>query len=72
MTDCKQNGGTACTVQISEGNACVAMILGKERVKMRTGASQMQAEVNAMHDCEADDGECKIYYSACSRERLVP
>lgn len=72
LSDCKTKGGTDCRIEIAHGNGCVAMVVGKEFKNVKSGANQKKAELAAMSQCESNDKDCLVYYSACSLPVEVP
>jgi Domain of unknown function (DUF4189) len=63
--ECARQGGTACTVDITQINGCVAMVTGKDFLNTRGGATKNEAVQKSMAACEAKDSQCTVYYSAC-------
>lgn len=66
LDDCKSKGGTNCTVAISYGNGCVAMVFGDSLLTTGSGGTKEEAENKATHSCSSGDTNCRVYYSACS------
>jgi hypothetical protein len=66
MSICKTNGGVNCTVVMSYGNKCVAMIVGGRFFNVRDGATVEEATIKGMKFCGEEADDCHVYYSACS------
>ena len=65
VNECSRQGGDACAVNITQVNGCVAMVTGKSFFNTRGGATKTEAVQKSMDYCEANDGQCTVYYSAC-------
>jgi len=66
MRDCRAKGGMNCTVQISYGNQCVAMVVGGKIFNVNSGSTVIQATEKGMELCTPVANDCHVYYSACS------
>lgn len=66
LNDCKSKGGTHCTIAISYGNGCIAMVTGNALLTTGAGRTKAEAESSAMNNCTSGDTGCHVYYSACS------
>jgi len=66
LNDCKSKGGTHCTIAISNGNGCIAMVTGNALLTTGAGRTKAEAESSAINNCTSDDTGCHVYYSACS------
>lgn len=66
LSDCKSKGGSACSLEISFVNGCIAMVVGKSRKNVRGAKTKLEAEKAAISQCQSNDSGCQIYYSACS------
>lgn len=66
IKSCQSNGGMKCKVEISYGNGCVAMVLGKTRLNTRSRPTIEAAKQAAMNQCRSNDNDCHVFYSACS------
>jgi len=72
ISNCQEKGGTACNIDISYANGCVAMVFGNSMKNSKGGSNQAQAEQRAMEQCKKDDTNCRVIYSACSLPIEVP
>jgi hypothetical protein len=72
ISDCQQKGGTDCKIDISYANGCVALVFGNALKNSKGGSNQKQAEGRAMDQCNKDDTNCRVIYSACSLPIEVP
>ena len=67
LVDCRaKKGSTTCSVDLSYGNGCGAMIIGDETHNSRNGSTIDLAIQAAMKVCNAGDTNCHVYYMACS------
>ncbi|WP_414649257.1 DUF4189 domain-containing protein [Dyella sp.] len=66
IKSCHSNGGINCEVEISYGNGCVAMVVGRTRFNTRAGPTIEAAKRKAMEQCQSNDMGCYVFYSACS------
>jgi Domain of unknown function (DUF4189) len=66
MNRCQANGGKDCVITLSFANQCAALAWGSTVNSTKAAANIGEAEGNAMSTCNAEAGNCKIYYSACS------
>ena len=66
IDSCHTNGGVNCEVEISYGNECVALVIGKNRHNAKAGATIADATESAMKQCNSNDTGCFVYYTACS------
>lgn len=66
LDECRTNGGINCKVEISYGNECVVLAIGKNGHNAKAGATIASATDSAMKVCNAADAGCFVYYSACS------
>lgn len=71
MGDCQAKGGTACDVQVSYRNGCVAMVVGDKRMATRGAPMKDSAERQALAKCSEEDTNCHVYYSACSLPQRI-
>lgn len=71
IAECRSNGGVNCNVEISYGNGCVSLAIGKTGHNAKAGPSIASASRSAMDVCNAADTECSVYYSACSPPERV-
>lgn len=71
VDDCVAKGGTDCKVQLSNANGCVAMAVGKERMRIMSAASKKDAEKKTLAACKEEDKTCVMYYSECSLAQRV-
>ncbi len=66
MADCTKKGGIDCTLQISHGNGCIAMVVGDKVMNTNSGASKDEAAQKGIRMCRSEDKNCKVYYAECS------
>ncbi|HHV7522083.1 TPA: DUF4189 domain-containing protein [Burkholderia orbicola] len=72
LRDCRLKGGTDCTLQISYGNGCVAMVVGDRAMNMNGGITDDDAAQKGLEMCRAaGDSNCRVYYSACSLPQRI-
>ncbi|WP_213947923.1 DUF4189 domain-containing protein [Luteibacter sp. dw_328] len=72
ISDCRSKGGDSCKVDISYANGCVAMVFGNAYKNAKGGPNETEAKKRAMAQCNTDDTNCHVYYSACSLPIEVP
>ncbi|WP_071924973.1 DUF4189 domain-containing protein [Luteibacter rhizovicinus] len=72
IADCQSKGGASCKVEISYANGCVAMVFGDSYKNSKGGPNEAEAEKRAMDQCNTEDKNCHVYYSACSLPIEVP
>jgi hypothetical protein len=66
MENCRVRGGINCTMQISYGNQCVALVVGGKGFAVNSGATVAQATEKGMKFCTPMANDCHAYYTACS------
>jgi hypothetical protein len=66
LAECQSNGGSACKVEISYGNACVAMAAGDTGHNAKAGPTIENASQAAMKVCSDADTNCRVAYTSCS------
>jgi hypothetical protein len=67
LADCRsKKGSTACSVDLSYGNQCGAMVVGDSGHNSNPGLTAHLAIQAAMEVCNKTDKHCFIYYTACS------
>jgi len=66
LSQCKSNGGRNCSVMSAYYNQCVALAWGPRGNITASAAQMAEAEKIALQRCNADKGECKLFYSGCS------
>lgn len=66
LSQCKNNGGRNCSVMAAYYNQCVALAWGPRGNISASAAYIAEAEKIALQRCQAEKGECKLFYSACS------
>lgn len=71
LMDCKAKGGVSCEIQITNGNGCVAMVVGNTRLNLKSGGSTQEAEAKALRSCNDEDQNCQVRYSACSPPKRI-
>lgn len=65
-SECQSYGGVNCKVEISYGNECVALAIGKIGHNAKAGPTIESATQSAMKVCNAADTDCFTAYTACS------
>lgn len=71
VSQCKAKGGTECEVDLSYANGCAVMLVGDNTHNSNYGASIDEATAKAMKVCNANDKNCRVFYSGCSLARQV-
>lgn len=71
MADCRAKGGAACEIQITNGNGCVAMVVGSRVMNSNSGQTKDEAERKGIDLCSTEDTNCHVYYSACSLPKQI-
>ncbi|OXI72953.1 DUF4189 domain-containing protein [Burkholderia cenocepacia] len=71
LSQCKAQGGTQCEVDLSYANGCAVMSVGENTHNSNYGASIDEATAKAMKVCNANDRNCRVFYSGCSLPRPV-
>lgn len=66
LADCKAKGGGACQVELVYRNQCGVMTLGKSMFFTASAATVEDAKAYGIELCEAEDTNCRVYYSACT------
>ncbi|WP_084621651.1 DUF4189 domain-containing protein [Luteibacter yeojuensis] len=66
LNDCRAKGGKSCTTYVTNGNGCIAMVIGSKQFWIETSESLASAEQKAGSTCSSGDTECKVLYSNCS------
>lgn len=67
LANCRaKKGSTACSIDLSYGNGCGAMVIGDETHNSQNGNTIDLAIQTAMKVCKAGDTNCHVYYSGCS------
>ena len=66
VANCQSNGGSNCSIEISYGNGCVALVGGKTGHNAKAGPTIEAATQAAMKVCDAADTHCQVTYAACS------
>ena len=69
--DCFRKGGKACGINLSYYIQCAAMIVGDIYVNSYSNATIEQAKNRGLKDCQKDDTNCRVYYSACTEPRFI-
>jgi hypothetical protein len=65
IAECKSFGGLNCNVEISSGNECVILAVGKTGHNAKAGLTIESATQSAMKICDAADTGCFAFYTAC-------
>lgn len=71
LNNCKAKGGKKCEVDMAYHNQCAVMIVGKNKLKIRSAESIKIATQIGMEDCQKNDTNCRVYYSACTEPYFV-
>ncbi|MEH6414567.1 DUF4189 domain-containing protein [Pseudomonas sp. CGJS7] len=67
ISECETRGGSKCKVIFTYRNQCVAMVKAKTRAINVSEVDVDQAIRVGMKECRGwNDGECSVYYQACS------
>lgn len=66
ISDCQRNGGTKCSIDVSYGNSCGAMVVGDNGYSVKAGNTLDEAIDSATAACGARDKNCHVYYKNCS------
>ena len=66
LIECSNKGGASCEIEISAGNQCVSLVVGRSLLATGAGMTKSAAELQAIGECEAVGVTCKPFYSACS------
>jgi hypothetical protein len=68
LAQCRAMGGTACYVNMTTYNQCIAVARGGHTAPSAGAHDQETAESLAIRECmkDAKNANCEIYYSACS------
>lgn len=69
LAQCKAKGGTQCDVDLSYANGCAVMIVGDNTHNSNLGQSIDEATDKAMKVCNANDKNCRVFYTGCSLPR---
>ncbi|QVX40702.1 DUF4189 domain-containing protein (plasmid) [Ralstonia solanacearum] len=69
VSQCKAKGGTQCEVDLSYANGCAVMLVGETTHNSNYGGSIDEATAKAMKVCNANDKNCRVFYSGCSLPR---
>lgn len=71
--ECRNKGnGDNCEVFATYVNSCIAMVVGNNRAFTQSADTIDQASKIALNNCKAEGSECRVYYSECSKPRLLP
>ena len=72
LVSCRTGGGSACTIESTYRNSCVALIVGHPGYAIALGVSEDDAGQKAMKMCiDGGNTNCHAYYSGCSLPILV-
>lgn len=70
LADCKQKGGGACQVNLAYQNQCAVMIVGDKYLTSYSNATIDQAKERGLTECQKDNSNCRVYYSACTEPKF--
>ena len=72
LADCRaKKGSTTCSIDLSYGNGCAAMVVGDTEHNSRAGLTADLATQAAMKVCNELDAHCFVYYTGCSLPQRV-
>jgi hypothetical protein len=67
LVSCRTGGGSACTIESTYRNSCVALIVGHPGYAIAIGVPENDAGHKAMKVCiDGGNTNCHAYYSGCS------
>jgi hypothetical protein len=69
LAQCRAKGGEKCEVDLAYHNQCAVMILGSKTYNTASAQTIERATLLGMKTCNADDTNCRVYYSDCSLAR---
>lgn len=69
LAQCRAKGGQKCEVDLIYYNQCAVMILGNKTYNTASAQTIERAAELGMKTCNADDTNCRVYYSDCSLAR---
>lgn len=72
LAECRKKGGNPCKVQATYSNQCSALVTGDKIFFVKLGASEAEAANLGMQKCQAEDMNCRAYFSSCSLPQFVP
>jgi hypothetical protein len=71
ISDCQNNGGKQCAIELSYYNQCVAMTVGDENHNVSSAATSDKALKASLRICSTATRNCHAYYSACSLPKPI-
>lgn len=71
LDECRKKGGNPCKVETTYSNQCSALVTGDKIFIVRLGTSEQEAANLGMQKCSAEDVNCRVYFSSCSRPQFV-
>jgi hypothetical protein len=72
LDNCVANGGANCIINITYGNACVAIVAGDKLAKFARAKTIAEAVQMGTEACaNAGDVNCKAQYTSCSEPKWV-
>jgi len=72
MADCQAKGGSDCKLAVSYANGCGAMVVGDKRFNVDRGSTEEAAIQASMKTCNAEDTNCRVYFTTCSLAKRIP
>lgn len=66
LEDCRKKGGVNCKLQLAYYDQCAAMVVGDRMMNTWGAATLEEAKKLGLSECQKDDSNCRVYYSACS------
>ena len=69
LAQCRAKGGEKCEIDLTYYNQCAVMILGNKTYNTASAQTIERATLLGMKTCNADDTNCRVYYSDCSLAR---
>jgi Domain of unknown function (DUF4189) len=71
LLECRQKGGTKCLLNITYSNQCIVMTLGSKTYNLTRAESIEVATQKSMEKCNAENSDCRVFYSGCSLPELI-
>lgn len=71
LASCKETGGRHCKVDMTYSNQCAVTIVGKKTHLSQSAATVDEATDIGLRRCREVDGDCRVYYAACSLPKLI-
>ena len=71
MSNCRENGGNFCEIDLSYRNQCAVMILGSTIYNTQGAETVEIATKIGLEKCTVSDTNCRVYYADCSLPERV-